>query len=137
MVLGIPVKLLHEAKGHIVTCELTSGEMYRGKLTEVEDNMNTQFAECTLTDRMGRTSQLQHVFIRGNRIRFLVIPDMLRNAPMFKNQERKLKGQAMGAGVGKTAMIRSAVESKGRGGGGRHSRDRGGPKAPGDWYRKK
>jgi hypothetical protein len=34
--LGVPVKLLHESLGHIVTVELKSGEMYRGKLMEGE-----------------------------------------------------------------------------------------------------
>lgn len=34
--LGVPVKLLHESLGHIVTVELKTGEMYRGKLMEGE-----------------------------------------------------------------------------------------------------
>lgn len=32
--LGVPVKLLHESLGHIITVELKTGEMYRGKLLE-------------------------------------------------------------------------------------------------------
>jgi small nuclear ribonucleoprotein D3 len=32
--LGIPVKLLHESLGHIVTVELKTGNLYRGKLAE-------------------------------------------------------------------------------------------------------
>jgi hypothetical protein len=32
--LGIPVKLLHESLGHIVTVELKTGHLYRGKLAE-------------------------------------------------------------------------------------------------------
>lgn len=32
--LGVPVKLLHEALGHIITVELKTGQMYRGKLLE-------------------------------------------------------------------------------------------------------
>lgn len=32
--LGIPVKLLHESLGHIVTVELKTGQLYRGKLAE-------------------------------------------------------------------------------------------------------
>ncbi|RVW67460.1 Small nuclear ribonucleoprotein SmD3b [Vitis vinifera] len=38
--LGIPVKLLHEAAGHVVTVELKSGELYRGSMIECEDNWN-------------------------------------------------------------------------------------------------
>lgn len=32
--IGIPIKLLNEAQGHIVTLELDSGTTYRGKLIE-------------------------------------------------------------------------------------------------------
>jgi small nuclear ribonucleoprotein D3 len=32
--LGIPVKLLHESLGHVVTVELKTGQLYRGKLAE-------------------------------------------------------------------------------------------------------
>lgn len=42
MSIGVPVKLLHEAEGHTVTIELKTGELYRGKLIEAEDNMNCQ-----------------------------------------------------------------------------------------------
>ena len=31
MSIGVPIKLLHEAEGHIVTVETTTGEVYRGK----------------------------------------------------------------------------------------------------------
>lgn len=33
--IGVPIKILHEAEGHIVTLETTIGEVYRGKLNEV------------------------------------------------------------------------------------------------------
>ena len=32
MSIGVPIKLLHEAEGHIVTIELKTGEVYRGQL---------------------------------------------------------------------------------------------------------
>lgn len=40
--LGIQVKLLHETAGDVVSVELKSGELYRGHLTECEDNWNCQ-----------------------------------------------------------------------------------------------
>ena len=42
MSLGIPIKVLHEAEGHIITCESSTGEVYRGKLVEAEEHMNLQ-----------------------------------------------------------------------------------------------
>ncbi|CCH41546.1 Small nuclear ribonucleoprotein Sm D3 [Wickerhamomyces ciferrii] len=81
---GIPVKLLNEAQGHIVSLELNSGETYRA-----EDNMNVQLNDITLTSRDGKVTHLDHVFIRGSNIRFFVVPDMLRNAPMFDPNHTK------------------------------------------------
>lgn len=45
MSIGVPIKVLHEAEGHIITCETVDGEVYRGKLIEAEDNMNVQVGE--------------------------------------------------------------------------------------------
>lgn len=81
--LGIPVKLLHEAEGHTVTIELKTGQLYRGRLDEAEDNMNCQLSDLTTTDRDGRQHRLQQAFIRGSQIRFVIVPDMLRNSPLF------------------------------------------------------
>jgi small nuclear ribonucleoprotein D3 len=37
---GIPVILLHDAEGGIITIELKNGCVYRGFLEEAQDNMN-------------------------------------------------------------------------------------------------
>ena len=122
MSIGVPIKVLHEAEGHIVTLETTMGELFRGKLVEAEDNMNCLMGNITVTYRDGRTAQLEQVYIRGSKIRFLILPDMLKNAPMFKN----IKGPKSNQGRGKTAIIRASVnKTRGapRGGG---AADRGG-----------
>jgi small nuclear ribonucleoprotein D3 len=67
------------------------------------------------------------VYIRGSKIRFIILPDMLKNAPMFKN----LKGPKSSQGRGKTAIIRASVNrgagaAAGRGGRGGAASDRGG-----------
>jgi len=106
MSIGVPIKILHEAEGHIVTLETMTGEVYRGKLVEAEDNMNCQMSNITVTARDGRVSQLEQVFIRGSKIRFLVLPDMLKNAPMFKKMTQKGSGSGA-AGRGKSAILRA------------------------------
>ncbi|CAN6936003.1 hypothetical protein F2Q70_00045531 [Brassica cretica] len=115
--LGIPVKLLHESSGHTVTVELKSGELYRGNLLECEDNWNCQLEDITYTAKDGKVSQLEHVFIRGSKVRFIVIPDMLKNAPMFDRINAKIKGKSsIGVGRGRPAM---RGRGTGRGTGGR------------------
>lgn len=103
MSIGVPIKVLHEAEGHIVTLETITGEVYRGKLIEAEDNMNCQLMTITMTHRDGRTANLENVYIRGSKIRFMILPDMLKNAPMFKN--KNTKGGT--AGRGKSAILRA------------------------------
>lgn len=107
MSIGVPIKILHEAEGHIVTLETMTGEVYRGKLVEAEDNMNCQMTNITVTARDGRISQLEQVFIRGSKIRFLILPDMLKNAPMFKKMTQKGTGSGGAAGRGKSAILRA------------------------------
>jgi len=47
-----------------------------------EDNLNISLKEITVTQRDGRVTQLDQVYIRGPMIRFFIVPDMLANAPM-------------------------------------------------------
>ncbi|RKO99842.1 hypothetical protein CXG81DRAFT_27410, partial [Caulochytrium protostelioides] len=86
MSVGVPLKLLHESLGHVVTLELHSGVTYRGLLLEVEDTMNCQLRNLTATARDGRVTHLEQVYIRGGHVRFFIVPDMLKNAPMFQRQ---------------------------------------------------
>jgi len=111
--IGVPIKVLHEAEGHIITLETVSGEVYRGKLLEAEDNMNCQLVQITMTARDGRVSQLEQVFIRGSKIRFVILPDMLKNAPMFKKMMASQKSS--GVGRGKSALLKAQVAARGRG----------------------
>lgn len=70
-------------------------------------------SNITVTYRDGRVAQLEQVYIRGSKIRFLILPDMLKNAPMLKSM--KNKNQGSGAGRGKAAILKA--QGEGRGGG--------------------
>lgn len=68
----------------MVQVELKSGEIYRGELEEAEDNWNVQLSKVTATARDGKITHMEHIFIRGSRVRFIIVPDMLKNAPMVR-----------------------------------------------------
>lgn len=70
--IGIPVKLVHEAVGHIVTIEVKAGTIYRGRLIDAEDNMNCQMREVTATAKEGRVTQCELVYI--SKYRYLIDP---------------------------------------------------------------
>lgn len=88
----------------VIIIYFRTGEVYRGKLIEAEDNMNCQMTQITVTYRDGRMATLENVYIRGSKIRFLILPDMLKNAPMFKNKSGNKSGTA---GRGKSAILRA------------------------------
>ncbi|XP_054831988.1 small nuclear ribonucleoprotein Sm D3-like [Eublepharis macularius] len=109
---GVPIKVLREAEGHVLTYETNTGEVYQGKLFEAEDNMNCQMSSITVTYRDGCVVQLEKMYIQGSKIRFLILPDMLKNAPMLKSM--KNKNQGTGAGRGKAAILKAQVAARGR-----------------------
>ena len=62
---------------------MSFGQVYRGKLIEAEDNMNSQMASVTVTYRDGRVAQLENIYIRGSKIRFLILPGKLSTILSF------------------------------------------------------
>lgn len=80
--------------------ELKNGEILRGELHEAEDNWNVQLSNVTATGRDGKVTHIEHIFVRGSRVRFIVVPDLLKNAPMFKriDPRNKMKNVALGVG---------------------------------------
>ena len=109
-------QLLHEATGHIITLELKSGETYRGKLLDTEDNMNLQLKDIAMTSRDGRVTQLEQVYVRGSSIKFIIVPDMLKNAPMFKRFGPNANKTARGIGIGRgRATMQRVAQASTRG----------------------
>ncbi|CAJ1966930.1 unnamed protein product [Cylindrotheca closterium] len=81
---GVPIKLLFEAEGMKVTAEMKNGEIYRGLLLSAEETMNLSLSDVLRTARNGQISKLPSVYLRGSSIRFIALPDLLKNAPVFQ-----------------------------------------------------
>eukprot|EP00483_Globobulimina_turgida_P007702 UN07717 len=99
--IGVPIKLLHECVGHIICVETITGEMFRGQLDGAEDSMNIRVHHVTHWNKSGETRKLNNVYIRGSKIRFIVVPDMLKHAPMFKRLDPAYKKYGTGLGMGR------------------------------------
>lgn len=58
-----------------------------------------------MTTKEGRAKRMEYIFLRGGNIKFIVLPDILKNAPIFKkvNQMRseKVKTEPQLSGKGK------------------------------------
>lgn len=103
--------------------------MFRGEMEDAEDNWNVQLTNVTATGRDGRVSHMEHIFIRGSQIRFMVLPDMLKNAPMVRPRRGgaghvRRRGRGMAPGLAHQPPARCRTEARvcvcrwGGGGGG-------------------
>ena len=82
--ISVPVKLLFEGIKHVITVETKNGESYRGELAEAETNMNLQMSDVIHTARNGQKRRLEFIFIRGGNIKFVVFPNLLIEATIFR-----------------------------------------------------
>ncbi|KAM0161904.1 hypothetical protein ACHAPC_001465 [Botrytis cinerea] len=73
--------------------------------------MNVQLKDITVTARDGRVSHLDQVYIRGSHVRFFIVPDMLRNAPMFRS--RNTRGRGVGLARGRATVSRARASGRG------------------------
>lgn len=66
MSIGVPIKLFHEARNHVVNIELKTGEVYRGHLVDMDDTMNAVLENVQKTASDGTVSIHRKVYIRGS-----------------------------------------------------------------------
>ncbi|CAM9894534.1 unnamed protein product [Chrysoparadoxa australica] len=127
---SIPIIMLHDAEGGVVTVQTKGGELFRGQMEMAEDSMNIHMRDVLRTDMYGKTTNIKRCFIRGRQVLWIVVPDMLAKAPIFTRIKvwRKHKGNpptfaTVGAIGQKAAIMRKTREKAdqvgGRGGGDR------------------
>lgn len=63
---------------------MKNGEIYRGMLLSAEETMNLSLSDVLRTTRNGQITKLPSVYLRGSSIRFIALPDLLKNAPVFQ-----------------------------------------------------
>mmetsp|Transcript_25001 Transcript_25001/g.36722 ORF Transcript_25001/g.36722 Transcript_25001/m.36722 type:complete len:94 (+) Transcript_25001:457-738(+) len=92
---------------------MKNGETYRGLLLSAEETMNMSLSDVIRTARNGQVSKLPSVYLRGGGVRFIALPDLLRNAPVFKKvailkkkMEEKSGSRGSGGGGGGTKRKR-------------------------------
>jgi small nuclear ribonucleoprotein D3 len=101
---------------------MKNGEIYRGLLLNAEDTMNMTLSDVIRTGRNGQVTKCPTVYLRGSGVRFIALPDLLRNAPAFKkvaNMKAKMEAERGGGGGGGDG----AKSAGGSGGGAKRKRD--------------
>ncbi|KAI0720846.1 hypothetical protein C8T65DRAFT_633029 [Cerioporus squamosus] len=105
-----------------VTVELKNGSVIHGTITGVDMQMNTHLKTVKMTARNREPTSLDTLSIRGNNIRYFVLPDALPldtllvdDAPKPKNRKKdEARGRGRGRG-GDRGRARGRGRGRGRG----------------------
>ncbi|CAE6416171.1 unnamed protein product [Rhizoctonia solani] len=116
------VRFLMKLNNETVTVELKNGSVVHGTLTGVDVQMNTHLKNVKLTSRNREPTALDTLSIRGNNIRYFVLPDALNLDALLVDDAPKPKGKK-----------KDDARGRGRGGrgGDRGRPGRGGPRGRG------
>jgi len=119
------VRFLMKLNNETVTIELKNGSVVHGTITGVDMQMNTHLKTVKMTTRNRDPTSLDSLSIRGNTIRYLILPDALPLDTLLVDDAPKPKGRKKDDSRGR-GRGRGVPERGGRGrGGGRGGRGRG------------
>ncbi|KAF8929002.1 Sm-like ribonucleoprotein [Dissophora ornata] len=115
------VRFLMKLNTETVTVELKNGTIVHGTVTGVDMSMNTHLRAVKMTVKNKDPVSLDTLSIRGNNIRYFILPDSLPLDTLLIDDSPKSKSKK------KAATGAPSVRGRGRGrGGARGGRGRGG-----------
>ena len=79
-----------------VTIELKNGSIAVGTVTGVDVSMNTHLKSVKLTVKGRETFALDHLTIRGNTIRYFLLPESLTLETLLIDDAPKVKAKNIG-----------------------------------------
>uniref|UniRef100_A0A0A9XEJ9 Small nuclear ribonucleoprotein Sm D1 n=1 Tax=Lygus hesperus TaxID=30085 RepID=A0A0A9XEJ9_LYGHE len=113
------VKFLMKLSHETVTIELKNGTQVHGTITGVDVAMNTHLKAVKMTIKNRDPVQLDTLSIRGNNIRYYILPDSLPLETLLIDDTPKSKGKKKEANRGGGSAPRGRGRGRGRGGRGR------------------
>jgi small nuclear ribonucleoprotein (snRNP)-like protein len=113
------VRFLMKLTNETVTIELKNGTVVHGTIAGVDISMNTHLKTVKMTLKGKNPVNLDTLSIRGNNIRYYILPDSLNLDTLLVDDTPKQKARP---GGGKGGMGRGRGRGRGRGKGGKGGR---------------
>jgi small nuclear ribonucleoprotein D1 len=109
------VRFLMKLNNETVTIELKNGTVVNGTVTGVDVSMNTHLKAVKLTVKGRETISLDHLTVRGNNVRYFLLPESLPLETLLVNDTNtnKIRTRKTASSIqkgGKSAGPRSKIK---------------------------
>ncbi|MED6150133.1 hypothetical protein PIB30_069428 [Stylosanthes scabra] len=94
------VRFLMKLNNETVSIELKNGTIVHGTITGVDISMNTHLKTVKLTLKGKNPVTLDHLSVRGNNIRYYILPDSLNLETLLVEETPRVKPKKATAGTG-------------------------------------
>ncbi|THU72179.1 hypothetical protein C4D60_Mb04t09380 [Musa balbisiana] len=93
------VRFLMKLNNETVSIELKNGTVVHGTITGVDISMNTHLKTVKLTVKGKNPVTLDHLSVRGNNIRYYILPDSLNLETLLVEETPRVKPKKPTAGM--------------------------------------
>ncbi|MBA0858959.1 hypothetical protein Goshw_002084, partial [Gossypium schwendimanii] len=96
-----------------VSIELKNGTVVHGTITGVDISMNTHLKTVKLTLKGKNPVSLDHLSVRGNNIRYYILPDSLNLETLLVEETPRVKPKKPTAGILISSWLLSSLQAFG------------------------
>ncbi|CAJ2633156.1 unnamed protein product [Trifolium pratense] len=105
------VRFLMKLNNETVSIELKNGTIVHGTITGVDISMNTHLKTVKLTLKGKNPVTLDHLSVRGNNIRYYILPDSLNLETLLVEEAPRVKPKKPTAASGERTGARTWTRS--------------------------